>query len=171
MNQFDNTDSAFGTVPHDLHRARRRAFQNFFSKQRIAKLEPRIVGIVERFCERLREYDDDSFSGDSRVEEQERKIVPLRDALECLANDIVMDLTLCHNDDNISKKDFNPELHRTIKTVGESGHYMKLVPFGLAQRVLAWVPKRVLVAMVPAMKGVVELQEVSLFLSLGLVPQ
>ncbi|KAK8230498.1 oxoglutarate/iron-dependent oxygenase [Phyllosticta capitalensis] len=46
-------ESAFGTVTHDLHRIRRGAMNRFFSKASVAKLEPTIVRLLNKFCERL----------------------------------------------------------------------------------------------------------------------
>ncbi|KAL8814807.1 MAG: hypothetical protein Q9223_005998 [Gallowayella weberi] len=152
VNQFDNTDSAFGTIPHELHRIRRRAFNNFFSKQKIVSLEPMIQSIVDKLCERL-----ESYSGTG-------KEVPIRHAYECLTNDVVMEYALGRGDNNVEHVDFNPELHETIKLLGMSGHYMKLIP-GI-QSILPWIPPWVITRLVPAMKPIVALQKVVLLPSL-----
>lgn len=146
VNQFDNTDSAFGTIHHDLHRIRRRAFQNFFSKQNITSLEPLIQTIVSKLCRRL-----ERFAGTN-------KEVPLRHAYECLTNDIVMEYTLGKSDHSVEHPDFNPALHETIKLLGKSGHYMKLIP-GI-QGVLPFVPPSLITFLVPAMAPIVALQKV-----------
>lgn len=146
VNQFDNTDSAFGTVHHDLHRIRRRAFQNFFSKQKIALLEPLIQSIVGKLCRRLEET-----AGTG-------KDVPIRHAYECLTNDVVMEYTLGRSDHNVEHIDFNPALHETIKLLGVSGHYMRLVP-GI-QSILPFVPPSLITWIVPAMAPIVALQNV-----------
>lgn len=146
VNQFDNTDSAFGTVPHDLHRLRRRAFQGFFSKQKIASLEPLIQSIVEKLCARLEQY---------RVA---GKVMPIRHAYECLTCDVILEYALGINDGNIDHPDFNPALHETIKKVGEMGHYMKLIPG--VQTILPIIPPWLIVTLVPAMSSMVDLQEV-----------
>lgn len=146
VNQFDNTDSAFGTVPHELHRLRRRAFQGFFSKQKIASLEPLIQSIVEKLCARLEEY------------RLSRKVLPIRHAYQCLTCDVIMEYALAINDGNIDHPEFNPALHETIKKVGEMGHYMKLIPG--VQKVLPLIPPWLLVRLVPAMSSMVDLQEV-----------
>ncbi|KAI4114556.1 MAG: hypothetical protein LQ338_007987, partial [Usnochroma carphineum] len=145
VNQFDNTDSAFGTIHHDLHRIRRRAFQNFFSKQNITSLEPLIQTIVSKLCRRL-----ERFAGTN-------KEVPLRHAYECLTNDIVMEYTLGKSDHSVEHPDFNPALHETIKLLGKSGHYMKLIP-GI-QGVLPFVPPSLITFLVPAMAPIVALQK------------
>ncbi|MCJ1465427.1 hypothetical protein MMC07_004045 [Pseudocyphellaria aurata] len=144
VNQFDNTDSAFGTVPHELHRLRRRAFQGFFSKQKIASLEPLIQSIIEKMCARLEEY---------RVA---GKVLPIRHVYECLTCDVIMEYALAINDGNIDHPDFNPALHETIKMVGEMGHYMKQIPG--VQKILPVIPPWLIVKLVPAMDSMVDLQ-------------
>ncbi|KAL8678701.1 MAG: hypothetical protein Q9186_004976 [Xanthomendoza sp. 1 TL-2023] len=146
VNQFDNTDSAFGTIPHELHRIRRRAFNSFFSKQKIISLEPMIQFIVDKLCKRL-----ESYSGTG-------KEVPIRHAYECMTNDIIMEFALGKGDKNIEHPDFNPELHETIKLLGVSGHYMKLVP-GI-ELILPVIPPWIITGLVPAMKPIVALQKV-----------
>ncbi|KAL8958568.1 MAG: hypothetical protein Q9193_004396, partial [Seirophora villosa] len=145
VNQFDNTDSAFGTIHHDLHRIRRRAFQNFFSKQKIISLEPLIQSRVDKLCQRL-----EGFAGTD-------KEVPIRHAYECLTNDIVMEYTLGKSDHSVEHPDFNPALHETIKLLGMSGHYMKLIP-GI-QGILPFIPPSVITFLVPAMAPIVALQK------------
>ncbi|KAI4242602.1 MAG: hypothetical protein L6R40_003983 [Gallowayella cf. fulva] len=145
VNQFDNTDSAFGTIPHDLHRIRRRAFNSFFSKQKIVSLEPLIQSIVDKLCRRL-----ESYSGTG-------KEVPIRHAYECLTHDVVMEYALGKGDNNVEHPDFNPELHETIKVLGMSGHYMKLIPG--VQSILPWIPPWVITALVPAMQAIIALQK------------
>lgn len=146
VNQFDNTDSAFGTIHHDVHRIRRRAFQNFFSKQKITLLEPLIQSIVSKLCWRLEAYTGTG------------KEVPIRHAYECLTNDVVMEYTLGKSDHSVDHPDFNPALHETIKLLGLSGHYMKLIP-GI-QSMLPFVPPSLITFLVPAMAPIVALQKV-----------
>ncbi len=50
---FGRADSAFGTVPHAVHRQRRTALNPYFSKQSVAKLEPMIGQVVEKLCHRF----------------------------------------------------------------------------------------------------------------------
>lgn len=50
---FGSTEMTFGTVGHNLHRRRRGAFSNFFSKMSVRRLEPVIQSLVDRLCEKL----------------------------------------------------------------------------------------------------------------------
>lgn len=43
----------FGTVKHDVHRKRRAAINNFFSKKAITNVEPMIQNMTNRLCENL----------------------------------------------------------------------------------------------------------------------
>ena len=145
--QFDNRDSAFGTVHHELHRIRRRAFQGFFSKQKIMSLEPLIQSIVEKLCLRLEEFKTTG------------KKLPIRHAFECLTCDVIMEYALAINEENVEKPDFNPDLHESIKAIGSSGHYMKIIP-GI-HSILPLIPPALLIKMVPAMRSMVILEEVT----------
>lgn len=145
--QFDNRDSAFGTVPHELHRIRRRAFQGFFSKQKIVSLEPLIQSIIDKLCVRFDEY------------KASRQKLPIRYAFECLTCDVIMEYALAINEGNVEKPDFNPALHDSIKAIGMSGHYTKLVP-GF-QTIYPLIPPALLIKLVPVMHSMVILEEVS----------
>lgn len=146
VNQFNNTDSAFGTIPHELHRLRRRAFQGFFSTQKITSLEPLIQSIIEKLCARLEEHRG---SG---------KVLPIRYVYGCLTCDVVMEYCLAINGGNIDHPDFNPAFFKTLSGAGEMGHFMKLLP-GM-QKVLALIPPWLIVRLVPAISPMVDLQEV-----------
>ncbi|KAL8708064.1 MAG: hypothetical protein Q9220_006996 [cf. Caloplaca sp. 1 TL-2023] len=50
---FGSNQMTFGTVGHDLHKMRRHAFGNLFSKQSIRNLEPRIQTVVNTLSEQL----------------------------------------------------------------------------------------------------------------------
>ena len=50
---FGSTEMTFGTIPHNLHRKRRAAFSQFFSKASIRRLEPLIQGLVDSLCQKV----------------------------------------------------------------------------------------------------------------------
>jgi hypothetical protein len=47
------TNAAFGTISHDLHRVRRNAMNKFFSRAQITKLEPEMLKLTQRLCDKL----------------------------------------------------------------------------------------------------------------------
>lgn len=47
------TVSAFGTIEHDLHRVRRNAMNKFFSRAQINRLEPEMLKLTQRLCDKL----------------------------------------------------------------------------------------------------------------------
>ena len=55
MRSSDSTLAAGFTVDHDLHRLRRKAIDEFFTKQAIAKLESLMKDKTERLCERIKD--------------------------------------------------------------------------------------------------------------------
>ena len=50
---FGSTEMTFGTIPHVLHRKRRAAFSQFFSKASIRRLEPLVQGLVDSLCQKV----------------------------------------------------------------------------------------------------------------------
>ena len=55
MRSSDSTLAVGFTVDHDLHRLRRKAIDEFFTKQAIAKLESLMKDKTERLCERIKD--------------------------------------------------------------------------------------------------------------------
>ena len=55
LSMFGNSESMFGTVPHDHHRLRRVPLNPYFSKQSVTRLEPLIRGTIEKLCGRFEE--------------------------------------------------------------------------------------------------------------------
>ncbi|KAF2036389.1 putative cytochrome P450 [Setomelanomma holmii] len=47
------TNSAFGTIDHDLHRVRRNAMNKFFSRAQITRLEPEMLKLTKLLCDKL----------------------------------------------------------------------------------------------------------------------
>jgi cytochrome P450 len=77
VNQLGLYGSAFATVDHRLHRIRRAAVNPFFSKQAVARLEPMLNFMIEKFCRRIEEH------------RKLAKPMPIRRAYMCLATDII----------------------------------------------------------------------------------
>ena len=46
--------SMFEAMDHDLHKSRRSAVSNFFSKRSVSALEPLVLASVEKLIERLK---------------------------------------------------------------------------------------------------------------------
>ncbi|KAL9112298.1 MAG: hypothetical protein Q9227_003416 [Pyrenula ochraceoflavens] len=54
--QFGTIEAEVFTASHDKHRARRATLNPFFSKQKVTAMEPVLRSLVERVCERIKDY-------------------------------------------------------------------------------------------------------------------
>ncbi|KAI1344240.1 putative benzoate 4-monooxygenase cytochrome P450 [Xylariaceae sp. FL0016] len=99
------------TVPHDLHRLRRRPIQNLFSRQGVAQIEPIIRHKAEALCERLK-----ALRGTD---------VPIRldHAFSACMGDIIMKIASGEDSTYVEGEAFTPEWHNTIRSL------MQSVPF------------------------------------------
>ena len=77
MRMFGHEDAFFATAGHEIHRIRRAAFANFFSKSSLQKLEPGIQAMIDKLVVRL-----------EGLKGTERKI-NLMDAFSSLTGDII----------------------------------------------------------------------------------
>ncbi|KAH7028240.1 putative cytochrome P450 [Macrophomina phaseolina] len=85
------TETAFGTVDHDLHRLRRNGFNRFFSKASVTRLEPMLRQHLEQY------------GGTGRP-------VDLADAFGCLATDVISSYALGYSFNFLDADDFRPNL-------------------------------------------------------------
>lgn len=93
VDMFGNSESGFGTVPHDLHRLRRNALNPFFSKQAIGRMEPLIRSLIEKLCTRFEQF------------QQTGEPVKVLDAFAALTTDVITSYCFgtsygCLNDPN-----------------------------------------------------------------------
>ncbi|KAL3427154.1 cytochrome p450 [Phlyctema vagabunda] len=131
--QFGIPDSGFGTVSHQLHRARRQAINPFFSKASISRLEPVLSSIIGKLC--------------SRLESRRGSGVPIniRHLYTCLTIDVITSygMSFCWN--SLDSPDFSPLLCETFKGIAEAGVIIKQFPWvftvmnSLPERLIAWL--------------------------------
>ena len=84
------------TVPHDLHRRRRKPLEPFFSKQGIEVLEPMLSSLTRRFCERV-----ESHKGTP-------KVIRLDHAFYALTGDVIIRICCDEYPDLIEDENFSP---------------------------------------------------------------
>ena len=84
------------TVPHDLHRRRRKPLEPFFSKQGISALEPMLSSRTRRFCERV-----DNLRGTS-------KEIRLDHAFYALTGDVITRICCDEYPNLIEDENFSP---------------------------------------------------------------
>ncbi|KAF2678009.1 cytochrome P450 CYP551C1, partial [Lentithecium fluviatile CBS 122367] len=105
----DFEGSHFLTTPHDLHRARRKPLEPYFSRLGISQLEPMIQDLAEKFANRF------------QVLENTGTIVRLDHAMLCYTGDMISRIC-CENptsllDDEGFSADWYESLHTIIKSM------------------------------------------------------
>ncbi|KAI2424142.1 hypothetical protein LOZ63_000688 [Ophidiomyces ophidiicola] len=126
--QFGQPNSAFGTSKHDLHRVRRSALNQFFSKFSIRQLEPTLSQKILFFCDLLDKHTD---SG---------KPVNLSNAYSCITSDVAIDYAFGRGPNFVSFE--NPDFERTFRpailSITKMGVHFK--HFGWARSALEFIP-------------------------------
>lgn len=90
-------DAIATTVPHELHQLRRKAVENFFSKQSVTRLESRIHHEARSLDEKLLDY-----AGTGAI-------VRLDHAFSCVTGDLAGQFACGENPELLEESDFNPE--------------------------------------------------------------
>ena len=114
--QFGSTDMTFGTISHAVHRKRRAAFSQFFSKASIRRLEPIIQGLVDSLVD--------------KVEAKLEKIEPvnLLYGYSALTQDIITEYCFADCRNTLDMKDFGPQYYDWMLVHCEITHmYVDLV--------------------------------------------
>lgn len=127
---FGSLDTTHATLKHDLHRLRRVALNPFFSKQKIATLEPLIERKIDQLSQRFREF------------ASEARVLSIGTAYSALAMDIVTEYTMIKGEDNVQVKDFNFDMVEAVKGSTKLWHLGKHVP------ILPWIYERTPVWMI-----------------------
>ncbi|GAB1194036.1 hypothetical protein APSETT444_003275 [Aspergillus pseudonomiae] len=105
----------------------------YFAMTRIRKLEPLIQALVDKLCDRLRE-----FKGTGTP-------VALQYPFTCFATDVVTDYTMGAGFHYLDEPDFVPRWSRTLSGIAKSGVYIKPFPWllkvfnALPERWLSWL--------------------------------
>lgn len=107
---FGSTDMTFGTVGHLLHRRRRGAFSNFFSKASVRRLQPVIQSLVDSLYEKLSNEMD---SG---------KPVNLVHAYSALTQDVITEYCFSDCRNVLEMTDFSPWYYDLVQKPAELSH-------------------------------------------------
>ncbi|KAF2113058.1 putative benzoate 4-monooxygenase cytochrome P450 [Lophiotrema nucula] len=114
---FGIDTAAFSTVSADLHRVRRGAMANFFSKASITKLEPRVLSRVKQLCGRLQKCRD------------EGKPADLSNAYRCLATDVTTDYAVPNTRNFLDDPEFKKGFNGTIRDASAIINWNRHIPF------------------------------------------
>lgn len=140
MKQFGTDQGAFGTSPHELHRARRGSYASMFSKRSVAQLEPVLQSYVNKMVQRMTELRGTGAS------------INLLDVYAALTGDIVSDYAYGRPMGMLDSADFGKGWHQLIHDFGEMGHVVK--QFGIVMTIMDALPEKVALLANPAMAKV-----------------
>ena len=138
VNSFGNLTSGFGTVDHDLHRLRRAAINPFFSKQKVAALQPVIQRLVDKLCKKL-----EKIRGTDEV-------VSMECALDAFTMDVITEYSLDTSFGYLDQPGWSSDFRELERAFGELGYLQKLFPPLLD--IMDSLPDRLILWMDPRMK-------------------
>ena len=145
---FGDAGSAFSTVPHDLHRRRRAALSDFFSKRSVTDLAPMIQGAVDKLCERLVAF------------QQSSEPVHLGYAWSALTADVITQYSFGRSLDLLSSPNFAVDFYEMLMAPSELTHMTK--QFGWLFPLLECVPHWLVAMTNPPIMALIRLQQASL---------
>lgn len=96
---FGSTEMTFGTIPHGLHRMRRAAFSQFFSKASIRRIEPFIQDIIDNLTRKV------------KAGLEAGKAVNLVHAYSALTQDLITEYCFSYSRNVLEKPDFAPHYY------------------------------------------------------------
>ncbi|KAL9596343.1 MAG: hypothetical protein Q9219_005860 [cf. Caloplaca sp. 3 TL-2023] len=131
---FGTPNSIIATVDHDVHRRRRNAYSNFFSKQSIRKYSPVIQSSIDKLCKRLEEH------------RLEAKKVNLMHAWTAFTGDVVTEYSFPASYGLLDQSDFAPEYYQLWISILSGSHLLKQFPwiFPLMSSFPMWFVERYL---------------------------
>ncbi|KAL8934452.1 MAG: hypothetical protein Q9216_005910 [Gyalolechia sp. 2 TL-2023] len=131
---FGTPNSIVATVDHDVHRRRRNAYSNFFSKQSIRKYSPVVQSCVDKLCRRLEEHRSTG-----------RKI-NLMHAYTAFTGDAVTAYSFPASYGLLDQPDFAPDYYELWMSILSGSHLLKQFPwiFPLMSSFPLWFVERYL---------------------------
>jgi cytochrome P450 len=117
INQFNTPGAVISTIEHDVHRARRKPENNFFSKRSVVALEPMIHRNLDKLCARMRQFRDS------------KTVFSLNTAMLCFTSDVVSEYAFDTSYNLLETDDLSPSMLAANKKTGEYSHAMKQFPW------------------------------------------
>ncbi|KAL8726449.1 MAG: hypothetical protein Q9181_006046 [Wetmoreana brouardii] len=114
---FGTPNSILATIEHDVHRRRRNAYSNYFSKQAIRKYSNVIHAAVDKLCAKFEECKKDG------------KKINLMHAYTAMTGDVVTEYCFPKSYGLLDKPDFAPEYHDLWISILSGSHVLKQFPW------------------------------------------
>lgn len=106
----------FGTIDHDLHRARRAPVAKFFSRSNISQLEGEIKAFVQQLCDKLLRH-----SGKGPVE--------LKAAYSCFTADVTSAYAFGRSIGFLEQEGWTPNFKEPTDAALQACHVLRWLPF------------------------------------------
>lgn len=112
---------------------RRAALNPFFSKQKVATLEPLIEKKIDQLSRRLQEFAASA------------NVVSIGSAYSALTMDIITEYAMIKGQDNLQAKDFNREMAEAVRGAAALWQWGKLISWipWLCEKTPVWVIKQI----------------------------
>ncbi|KAI1375659.1 cytochrome P450 [Hypoxylon crocopeplum] len=110
-------DSTFGTISHDVHRARRAPLGKFFSKIQITQFESEIQLLVQSLCDKL------------LAEEGQASPLKIQSAYSCFTSDVISIQSFGESFGFLAQKSWEPNLHRPSYVLLKGIYVFRFFPF------------------------------------------
>lgn len=107
--RFGYAGDLFSTIPHDLHRNRRKSLAPFFSNKRISDFQSVIRSKVDKLCSAFQGYEE----GD--------QVVNLRRAWMALTTDVITEYSFAKSYNQLDVPDFKETLHESLVAIYAAG--------------------------------------------------
>ena len=107
---FGTYEMTFGAVSHNLHRTRRGAISNFFSKASVRKLQPVIRDLVDKLCDKCERTMNTG------------QPVNMVYAYSALTQDIITEYSCSDCSNVLELKDFSPKHYKFQQRPSELVH-------------------------------------------------
>ncbi|KAL8786839.1 MAG: hypothetical protein Q9195_008032 [Heterodermia aff. obscurata] len=133
------SDAIATTVPHELHQLRRKAVENFFSKQSVTRLESRI------------HHEARSLDGKLLHCAGTGAIVRLDHAFSCVTGDLAGQFACGENPELLEGPDFNPEWFKSLTGILTMVPFVRNFPW--INSLAAMLPVAILKAINPHVAG------------------
>lgn len=131
-----STGAAFGTANHDLHRARRKSQQGYFTQDAVAQFDPQLRDITLKLSARL---EDVKGTGQP---------INLSNAFRSLATDVVTEFCFHKSYNFLDLPDFAASFHGAIRDFTEIGIWDR--HFGLILNIFLAIPRWIVALINPA---------------------
>ncbi|KAK2738258.1 hypothetical protein FQN57_007121 [Myotisia sp. PD_48] len=142
--RFGYASDCFSTVPHDLHKLRRKPLTPMFSIQRISDFQEVIREKVNKFCDKISEYGED-------------REIPLDRGWMALTTDIITEYAFSRSYGQLDSPNFKETLHESLVAIYTTGQFA--LHFSIVFPILDMLPDWFVMKMQPDLVSVVGMRK------------